>query len=173
MTVHTDSLGISAEPLADEALLNEHLARRSKGKPQAPTASSEARAWLACERRRRNLQTMLDAAIKEQERARQALMERWSMDGLATEKVDRDTVYLKRKVYPKVRSKEQLTEALKKEGLTELLTADEKAFATYVTEQDEAGQALPGSIAALIADQFERFDVALRARGSDGSSKAE
>lgn len=153
--------GVVIEPNADEAFAAEYRRHRS-GKPADPPASHEARAWVACEKRRRNLEKMLAGAVKEQDRARQTLLEKWSMEGTNTEKVDGQTVHLKRKLYPKVRSKDALTEVLKREGLTDLLTADEKAFAAYVTEQDEAGQALPDSVAALIADSFERFDVAVR-----------
>lgn len=157
--------GVLIEPNADEALVSEHI-RRKLNKAPDPKPSTTVVAWVALERRRRDLETMLATVVTEQDKARQRLLEEWSLTGINSEKVDGLTIHLRRKLYPKVRDKARLAVALQERGLTELLTVDEKAFAVYVTAMDEEGQPLPDSIAAHTGESFERFDLAVRLKST-------
>lgn len=163
-----DRQGVLIEPNASEARIASRRAsiservRRAANKPPDPPAHPQTAEWLACERRRRDLEAQLKAVVSEQDGLRQRIIERWSMEGLDHEIVEGLKVHLRRKLYPKVSDKGRLAEALKKEGLTDLLTVDEKAFAIYVTACDENGVALPDPVTALVGESFERFDVAVR-----------
>lgn len=153
--------GVLIEEDAASVAISARIRRRANKAPDPP-ASPEAQAWLVLERRRRDLEAQLKTVVTQQDRARQRVLETWSMAGTDREKVDGLTVHLRRKLYPKVADKARLAEALKREGLDDLLTVDEKAFAIYVTACDEEGRPLPESVAALVGESFERFDLAVK-----------
>lgn len=134
-------------------------------KPPDPPAHPQTAEWLACERERRDLEAKLKTLVTRQDRLRQQILERWSMDGTSQERVDGYTVHTQRHLYPKVANKARLAIALRGAGLTELLTVDDKAFGVYVTACDEEGHPLPDSIAAYVPDKFERFDLRVRMPG--------
>lgn len=136
--------------------------RRLANKPTPPPPSIAATAWLALERRRRDLEAQLKAVVSEQERARARLLDEWSTAGIDRERVEGLLIHTQRKLYPKVVDKPRLTHELLKEGLTDLLTVDDRSFAIYVTAMDEEGRPLPDSIAAYVFEKFERFAVVAR-----------
>lgn len=132
---------------------------------QTQTASSDVQDWLDCERERRHLEAELKRVVTVQEKARQRVMERWSMEGINREVVDGQTLHLRRKVYPKVQNKYAVAQALIKEGLTDLVTVDDKMFAMWATTKEEMGDALPESIAPYMGEAFERFDLVVKLKG--------
>mgnify|MGYP001592002481 CR=1 FL=1 len=123
--------------------------------------------WLDLERERRTLEAKLKTLISAQEKLRCQILERWSMDGINSEKVDGQALHLRRKVYPKVANAPALVKALVGEGLEDLLTVDTKTFAVWATLKDDEGEPLPASVAAHLGDSFERWDLAVRLRGGD------
>lgn len=143
---------------------SEHAIRRVRRpqRPEPPPPSMKAQAWLALERRRRDLEAQLKTVTAEQEKVRVALLEEWSMTGTSREVVAGLTIHLQRKLYPKVADKGRLTAALLERGFTDLVTVDEKAFAIYVTTSDEEGRPLPPEIAEHLGESFERFSIAVR-----------
>lgn len=144
--------------------------RQVRGLPRAETdttvvaavSTSKTEQWLVLERKRRDLEAELKATVTQQDALRQDILGRWSMNGTSSEKIDGQTVHLQRKVYPKVSDKLALTAALRKEGLDDLLTVDDKAFAAYVTACDEDGEPLPSEVAEQVASQFERFSLVVK-----------
>lgn len=133
-------------------------------KPVESPAHPQTEEWLFLERHRRELETELKSIVSEQDRLRQQILERWSMDGTSKEFVDGYTVHTQRRLYPKVADKARLAIALREAGLTDFLTVDEKAFGIYVTAMDEEGRPLPDSIAAHVGGTFERFALVVRTR---------
>jgi hypothetical protein len=118
--------------------------------------------WLDLERERRTLESRLKSIVSTQEWLRQQILERWSLDGTSKEKVDGYTIHIQRKLYPKVANRPALTAALIKEGLTDLLTVDEKVLAVWFSAHEEEGKPLPPSIAEYLPDRFERFALAVK-----------
>lgn len=137
---------------------------RARPKP-AERQSTTGKAWLGLERRRRDLEAQLKTVVTEQEKVRLALLDEWSTAGITREAVDGYTIHTVRKVYPKVRDPHGLAAALLKEGLSDLLTVDEKTLAAWVTTHEEEGKPLPESVAPFLGESYERFGIAVRIPG--------
>lgn len=134
---------------------------------ESPDPSAPAIAWLHLEGQRRSLEEQLKKVVSEQEKVRLRLLEAWSTDGISSENVYGTTIHLRRTLYPKVTNKAALAEALRQEGLTDLLTVNDKMLAAWVSAHAEAGTPLPDSVQALLGEQWERFAIVARARGND------
>jgi hypothetical protein len=119
---------------------------------------TNAESWLDLERERRK------SIVSTQEFLRQHILERWATEGLTSEKVDGYTVHLRRGLYPKPADAAALADALREEGLTDLLTVDTKAMGIWIAAHEDAGTALPERIADLVGEPFERFSLTVKLR---------
>lgn len=168
-----DRMGVlmNDDPMDDAYRMVRGLPRQATDTQMAGTSEpvSATERWLGLEKKRRQLEADLKATVTQQDGLRRSILGRWSTDGVSSETVDGQTVHLQRKVYPKIVDRARLAEAIRKEGLDELLTVDDKAFAVFVTERDEHGEPLPDSIADLIASSFERYALVVKLTASTKS----
>jgi hypothetical protein len=118
--------------------------------------------WFDLERERRTLEARLKNIVSKQDWLRQHILERWSMDGVSSEKVEGYTVHLRRSLYPKPADPARLAIALREEGLTDLLTVDTKALGVWLDAHEDSGVPLPESVKGLIGEPFERFALAVK-----------
>jgi hypothetical protein len=120
--------------------------------------------WLDLERRRRQLETDMKALVSEQERLRLAVLDRWSQDGITSEKVDGYTVHLRRGLHPKPVDPNRLALALYEAGLGDLLTVDLKVLGAWLSAKEEEGREILPELVELIGEPYERFALAVRLR---------
>lgn len=121
------------------------------------------RRWLTLQDRRLALEAEIKEVTAAQERLRELIVDRWSVEGLSSMKIDGRTVWLARKAYARVLDRARVKEVLEAEGLGGMLTVNTNQISAWIREREAEGEPLPPSFSGVV-EVFERFAIGARGR---------